>query len=289
MRKEEIKKETEKDLVYFSIAIAILIIIGWIITYFTLEGEKDRGTFGDMFGSLNALYSGFALAGIIITILLQRKELILQREELRETRGEFQIQNETLKIQRFENTFFNLLSLHHKIVDGIDFRRIKDNNPFNNTQFNLYDSEDDGATIILTGRDVFTHHYQKLKEDLSDAEDFDSTYDYHYQKAQADFGHYFRNLYRIIKLVDNYQFSKSEESEEEFDKKYNYASIVRAQLSDFELLWIFYNCISKQGKEKFKPLIEKYSLLKNIPYNELAEIDHKKLYNERAFGKTSYQ
>lgn len=41
-----------------------------------------------MFGSINALFSGLALAGIILTILLQRKELTLQRQELQDTREE---------------------------------------------------------------------------------------------------------------------------------------------------------------------------------------------------------
>lgn len=41
-----------------------------------------------MFGAVNALFSGLAFAGIIYTILPQRRELELQREELRATRTE---------------------------------------------------------------------------------------------------------------------------------------------------------------------------------------------------------
>ena len=71
--------------------VALIIIIGfWLFTYFKLKdlGQTDRGTFGDMFGSVNALFSGLAFAGIILTILLQRKELGLQRQELKDTRQE---------------------------------------------------------------------------------------------------------------------------------------------------------------------------------------------------------
>lgn len=42
-----------------------------------------RGAFGDAFGFANSLFSGLALAGVIVTILLQRRELALQREELK--------------------------------------------------------------------------------------------------------------------------------------------------------------------------------------------------------------
>lgn len=66
------------------------VIISWIITYFTLKDTPPdiRGTFGDMFGGLNALFSGLAFCGIIVTILLQSKELRLQREEIQENRKE---------------------------------------------------------------------------------------------------------------------------------------------------------------------------------------------------------
>jgi hypothetical protein len=66
--------------------------------------------------------------------------------------------------------------------------------------------------------------------------------------------------------------------------KYKYTSILRAQLSDYELLWLFYNGISRNGKLKFKPLIEEYSLLKTIPINHLAHPDHRHLYNAKAMN-----
>jgi hypothetical protein len=56
--------------------------------YFAFDDWADRGTFGDMFGAVNALFSGLAFAGVIYTILLQRHELALQRKELELTREE---------------------------------------------------------------------------------------------------------------------------------------------------------------------------------------------------------
>lgn len=40
--------------------------------------------------------------------------------------------------------------------------------------------------------------------------------------------------------------------------------MVRATLSRYELIWLYYNSLSQYGKDKFKDLIEDYSLLKNI-------------------------
>lgn len=79
-----------KNLAILSIAAVLLVIGLWLFAYFSLRGREatDRGTFGDMFGAVNALFSGLAFAGIIITIFLQSNELSLQRQELKETREE---------------------------------------------------------------------------------------------------------------------------------------------------------------------------------------------------------
>ena len=109
------------------ISILLIIIFLWIgcwyllLTNTYLSGYTERGQFGDMFGVINSLFSGLAFGGIIYTILLQREELKAQREELKLTKQEFITQNETLRLQRFENTFFNLLNVHNKIVDSLKY------------------------------------------------------------------------------------------------------------------------------------------------------------------------
>jgi hypothetical protein len=78
------------------IAIGIFLIwAGSAAAIYRWVEEKDRGTFGDMFGAVNALFSGFAFAGLIYTIAVQRQELSLQREAI-------QMQTEELKMQREE-------------------------------------------------------------------------------------------------------------------------------------------------------------------------------------------
>ncbi len=56
--------------------------------FFQGWSNEDKSALGDMFGSINSLFSGLAFGGIIITILLQKKELTLQRQELMYTRRE---------------------------------------------------------------------------------------------------------------------------------------------------------------------------------------------------------
>ncbi len=104
-------------------------------------------------------------------------------------------------------------------------------------------------------------------------------YEKFFDMYQDKAGHYFRNLYNIIKFVD-------QRSPRGRSKKF-YTNFVRAQLSSSELGLLFYNCLSDYGNEKFKPLVEKYALLKNMPKRDdfLIEHRHKKFYRRSAFGE----
>lgn len=305
------KKDNNKWINIIGIISVILIIYSWYYTYETLKSKdlNDRGTFGDMFGSINALYSGLAFAGIIFTILLQRKELKYQRQELRETRKEFEIQNKTLKLQRFESTFFNLLSLHHQIVDSIDIDIQKQKKVENPASYNLkeiFNQKTEYERLILKSRDVFKYKFEELKFILKDVDEVSKVniaYLEFYETVQTDFGHYFRNLYRLIKFVHETEFYSYEEIKvnslspnstnqmnvyltENFKTRYKYICMIRSQLSDYEILWIFYNGLSSNGFVKFKPLIEQYSILKNIQKSKLNSINLVYEYNSNAFKES---
>jgi hypothetical protein len=67
----------------------ILFLVLYLILVFSWLGKMEtRGQFGDLFGGLNALFTGLAFAGVICTILFQSNELKLQREELKLQRDE---------------------------------------------------------------------------------------------------------------------------------------------------------------------------------------------------------
>lgn len=63
-------------------------LVYWCVVVIYIGKPETPGAWGDMFGGLNALFSGFAFAGVIYAILIQRQELSLQREELKAQREE---------------------------------------------------------------------------------------------------------------------------------------------------------------------------------------------------------
>lgn len=74
------------------VALFLLVPILWVGSYFVLrlafDTTAEMGTAGDSFGAINALFSGWALAGVIVALLMQQGELALQRKELQMTREE---------------------------------------------------------------------------------------------------------------------------------------------------------------------------------------------------------
>lgn len=75
-----------RPLGYLALSIVTLWAAAWVLLVLLVPGWAERGQFGDMFGSVNSLFSGLAFGGVIYTIFLQRQELALQRRELELTR-----------------------------------------------------------------------------------------------------------------------------------------------------------------------------------------------------------
>ncbi len=174
---------------------------------------------------------------------------------------------ETLRtntMQNFSNNFFKLIDQHHKLVDNIlsevsevstseqpskgriffddlaqrianDYSGLKDD------PIEVKCSIDEDLKKIATG---------KTKKDL-----LVCIYDYHFHIHQSDLGHYFRNLYHIVKYVERSTIKEKE--------KFEFLRMLRAQLSNYEILLLAYNGLHEYG-EDFYPLIEKFELLKSL-------------------------
>jgi hypothetical protein len=276
------KDHTFRSYIWFSwlIAVVICLIIcvgGAFLSYVLADKCLPANSvevcppalFGDSFGAVNALISAFAFAGMIVTFRLQRTELKMQREELAAQREEFSQQNETMRLQRFENTFFHMMELQQDIVNDLRFNET--------TRVNVVEDAPDGMNRLgkevpinmeIKGRTLFYYAFNVAEHHISQGRDkrtfygigrilselgLHAYYDYY---TPTYFDHYFRHLYRILKFIDKNDWLGGE-------KQYEYATFLRATLSRYELVWLFYNGLTL-GKNKLKPLIEKYAMLNNL-------------------------
>ena len=217
--------------------------LNWIlVTHFIPNEISNRGAFGDMFGAVNALFSGLAFSGVIITIYLQTKELRLQREELRDTRQEIKGQKLQLarqadlaSAQMFENSFYNILESLRLHVNGFS---------------------DSSSGYNFQGQECFKVYKDYLNNKLDEEKDQGDAYLLFYNKFNNEMSIYFRLLYNLIKFVDS--------SKNVPELKKTYVDIVRANLSDDEVFIIYYNCHHFNEGAKMLEFCTKYRLLKHM-------------------------
>lgn len=278
----------------FALAITGFFVLGGTIILFlanfggfttTIDSDK-LDHFGSFIGGLVGAIWSLASFILLYVSLQQQKEdvrltneaLTLQIEEFKQQKVELEgtkialeEQSKTQELQRFESTFFNLLRLHQNIRDEISVRSIKKTN-------GVVVSDDK-----YTGKDCFARFYNGIKnyyEAFSDKTISEDLFNYIYfngcfDNHQANLGHYFRNLYQILKFIKK---SKLDKNEQKF-----YSNILRAQLSLYELGLLFYNCLSSVGNKDFKPLIEDFNFLENLDTGIILDEKHIEMYNENAF------
>lgn len=109
----------------------LLIILGviacWLIVpsifYVVCKDLDKAGQLGDLFGIVNALFSGLAFAILIIELNFQRQELRLTRQAMTDQKDQLKDQSEELKKQNYERLFFNLLYIINEEIDSVTGHR----------------------------------------------------------------------------------------------------------------------------------------------------------------------
>ncbi|EJT06818.1 putative phage abortive infection protein [Rhizobium sp. CCGE 510] len=263
---------TDSLYVLFVIAMTVTVIVFVVAVVVALMGG-EAGQFGDFFGgTLNPLLTFLTFMGLLVTIVLQQAELRETRDELIRSADALENQIKATDRQNFESTFFQMLTLHNTIVNSIDLdysRRVSS----------------DGGEIIRRsrerkGRDCFSQFFTNFKENyenavgLSEKERFQVAYDKFWSYRQQDLAHYYRYLYNVLRFVHE---SKG------IEDRMPYVKLLRAQLSDFELVMLFYTALNKHGINYWL-YIHEYQLFDNLPESMLIDPSHVALYSQRSFG-----
>jgi hypothetical protein len=228
----------------------------WVQQRYSSIVTESRGGMGDAFGgTIGPIVAWIASVLTFAAFYVQYKANIQQ--------------NKAIKLQRFEDTFFRLLENYQRLVETTDLRK-----------------RNDSSTIVAVGRGCFKRIYLNFKNKVKNKHlrevSIEETLDT-YHKIQdyykSDLHHYYRFLYHILKFVKNYEMDESE--------KFKYTSILRASLSAYELILIFYNCLHEHGETHFKPLVVEYSMLKNLDFALLIDPSHKQMYHDLAFASST--
>lgn len=265
------------------IILVILVLFTWhqypllAQLFFNVDKEdtvNKLASLGDSYGSLNTLFSGLAFTGIIASIFLQSQELRETRAEIKSQKEEFGLQTKAMNKQVFETTFFQLLQLHNEIIQSLQIEK-----GFGSSKTSLHGR--DVFSVLFTEKlvngDAELEYFHQFGNHIDFSDDINGQYLVFHRLYGHLVGHYFRNIYQILKYID--------QSDVE-DKKF-YSNLIRAQMSDYELGLLFYNCISDLGNTKFKILIEKYEFFEHLHSLDSIEDHEIKMYAKEAYGTTN--
>ena len=268
---------------------------------FKVEGDtplSDYGQMGDSFGMFNALFSGLAFFGVIITLILQSRDS---------------------RKRTIEEQFYKMLDVQQKVIDEINVAQIRLPKPGEeltvyqgrkafveykiqmkylvkairkvNTSggFELSDIDiaDIAYSVFFYGSSPTWKFF--MMEYLKDYDDTERLVDAIIAKLQTEKKYalsrtnqnylsvYFRNMYNAIKLIDGSSLFSEKE-------KKDHIKVLRAQLSNAELYILFFNIISRFGKKWIdNNYVTKYQLLQNIPAKYCDGYDPKEFFPKLNF------
>ncbi len=258
-------------------AIAAGISVAYLFFYSLSRNNPDFWKDADALGVAGEFLGGtvgsiWALAGVILfflALIYQKRELVLQREELKESRKIMEYQSATIAIQQFENTFFQLLNFHINASNTIRNLATSSNGRSNNPFDALYSDFKKEVNALKKRRK------QDSGNVSPDDESFEMCFKTVYEGYKNTFQHYLENYRTLVLLI------RSKSHDPEF-----YFNILRSHFTEQEVLIQFYYVLLASKDKDLIETAEKYGLFHKLNLRAVAEIDsyHVQKLKENAYN-----
>lgn len=283
------------------IILGVIIGLGGIMNLFIQSKELKLNEVGDFIGgTVASLWSLSGLFFIYIAFLGQQKQMLFQnlelqfnrfevkstRFELKEQKLQMIEQNKSIKLQRFENTFFNMINLLHEIVNSIDIIEEKENivtrlggsmvEQFNNAEKHTHFLTKKGKDCFVSFRKELLENYESLSlKDEEEIKKIKIAFRDFYYKNEPDLRHYIQNVFQIALFIEK----------SEIENKNDYVELFRSQFSTNELVIIYYYSLSDFKYHWFNSFLENYTFLKLFNSGKLLKSEHRDFHESMFFDK----
>ena len=252
-------------------------MFAWIFIDRNIASQLHNNIGDFLWGTIGILLTFTTTLFLFITFREQREQLLVTKEESDKT--------------RFETTYFNILGMLKQVQETVNANIcscLSDRGIHNLVEYythfkryytqsleddsNLKQINDNLKPITATSSEI--EQYEGMLANL---------YVVYVEEMQCNIGYLYRYIFNAIKFVVNYCYNKGNISDTE-----HYLNLLQAQLSNEELCFIFYNAISKYGKDKhgvlkFKKMLDKTQFLENIDSSFLLNRNHYCFYSHTPF------
>lgn len=227
--------------------VVVVLLSGLGVNFWGREWDfQATGLLGDSFGVVSAVMTSLAAIFAFRTYRQARHEIENQQKQSAET------------------SYLNLLERRYPLVDQL--------------------SSVHG--MVRRGHEVIEHIAKEVRDRHSDL-GLDAAFTaFALDQTVQGLGTFFRYTYHLVSFAHQH-FSEAPDSPvTKDDDAYQLVRLLRAQLSDDEVLLIALNCLYGGGKEKFKPLVERYALLHNMRRDDIDRLKLRDKFEAGAFGVT---
>ncbi|MEM9389603.1 MAG: hypothetical protein AAGA02_03970 [Bacteroidota bacterium] len=258
------------------IAIASGVSLAYIFFYALWKKDPTFWTSVETLGTAGEFLGGtvgsiWALAGVILfflALIYQKRELVLQREELKESRKIMEHQSATIAIQQFENTFFQLLNFHINAANNIRNTITGANGRALNAFDALYRDFKKEVNALKKRRK------QDGGNTSPDDDSFEMCFKTVYEGYKNTFQHYLENYRTLVLLIQ----SKSHDPQ-------FYFNILKSHFTEQEVLIHFYFVILFSKDSTLIETCENNGLFHKLNLRAIAEVDS---YHLEKVKKTAY-
>ena len=304
----ELNTQPDKYIIFILLISFIILstsfILPFLLTRKSISNDfdfRETGPIGDTIGGIMgpfinivavlitglAFYMQYRANKIQVSMVDRQLKVVEKQREVDEKR-----RRESEDFNRSEAQFFEMLRLHHENVNGIK------GNYYNHDKLEYQDFL--GREVFFALTDILNDLLGLCKKDNStriSKSDFNGAYQvlfWGYGKANKEFtgkfygenndekcnpsyieqyngssqllGHYYRHLFLTVKFV------VQNETFDNYDKKMRYLKILRAQLSNYEQIMLFYNWMSGYGsawENEENKFFTEYKMIHNLWKDEL--------------------
>ena len=261
---------------FYFIIIAVMHISSYQQTEKVLF-EQMKSSIGDLAaGTIGICLSFASTLFLFITFKEQRKQFIESQKDFDK--------------DRFESTFFNLLSMLYQVRENVnkeisqstnnEMKSLKDfYEGLKHKYIKLKDSEEQQEVLqYLSQTTKNTVELDKIESYVG------GLYENYVKEKGANIGYYYRYIFNLI----NFVIEQWKDSENNNKHIHRYLNFLQAQMSNEELALIFYDVISHYGLDnnyiyQFKDKIDEYGFLENIDPETLLDRNHHIIFSRTKF------
>lgn len=224
--------------------------------HFPLKGDgiAERGQFGDSFGVLNSLFTGLGFGGLVVTLVLQQRQILSQEKAAQHQRRKDE------KLQ-YEETLYRLLSLYKETLGEVSNKNgtLRGRSVLRGSIDRVFEAVKHEKINLIPPQMQARFREKTLTE--NDKEILDYFYFRNFKVISVEIERQGRLVDTFTVLLRHLVYGAPEHMLIQ-----PYCELVQAQLTHVEMSYFFLVALAFKNDDELRDLLSKSKLIRKIAY-----------------------